>query len=121
MSKQICFFVTQKDVDYLIDYIYDFGAIVIDYTGRSLTKDMLSATNYNDLRTQERCNNFLITKPDFSISYRGASEKLEIDQYVSEVIEFSVCTPIPKRVIDTSSVDREFQKGEFIVIDDYEK
>lgn len=122
MNKQVCFFITQKDVDFLISYIYSLDAFLIDYAGELLTKQATAfIADYSYCQTHFGYNNFLITKPNFSLSYRTASGKPEVDQYVSEVIEFSLCTPIPKKIIDTSSVDEKFRKGGVIVIDDSEK
>lgn len=122
MSKQICFFTTQKDIDLLISLIYSLGAIIIDYTGKTLTKQVLSnIADYDHQQKNLHYNNVLITKPNFTLAYKMSSKGMVVDKCVSEVIEFSFCSPVPRTIIDTSSVDEEFRKEGIIVIDDTER
>ena len=122
MSKQICFFATQKDINLLLSRIYSLEAIVVDYTGKPFSKEeLLYATEYSCWQNYYQHNKFLITRPRASLSYRIAHERVEVDQCISEVIEFSLCTPVPRIVVDTSSVDEEFQKDGMIIIDDTER
>lgn len=121
MAKQICFFATQKDVELLLHNIYALGAIVIDYKGTPLTNNTLPTVSFDNLQAGREHNNYLITKPGLSLVFRTSSQTSEIDQVASEVIEFNVCRPIPKKIIDTSSVDKEFQRGGIVVIDDTER
>ena len=93
MSKQICFFATQRDIALLTGYIFTLEARIIDYVGNDLTKEVLYASFDNAFQEKS----FLITKSNFLLSYRTTDGKREIDPYTSEVIEMSTCRPISIR------------------------
>ena len=119
MGRQISFYATQKDADDLIEQIYLQGGIVLESTGTPLGKDeLLSITDYDYCQKHFDSNKFFVAKPDFSLCYHVNTAKKSIDEIKAEVIEFSLCNPSPTKVIDISSVDNNFRKEGFVIIDD---
>ena len=115
MGNQICFYVTQKDADTLIEQIYHQGGGVVDLTGKPLNKEELrSITDFESKK-------FFVTKPEFTLCYHSNTTKKSIDEMKAEVIEFSLCAPSSAKTIDTSSVDNNFKKDGFVVIDNSEE
>lgn len=118
MGKQICFYITPKDVNSLIEQIYLQNGFVLDSTGAALSKDeLVSIAHYDYCEKHFDSNKFFVAKSDFSLYYHCNTVKRRIDEQRSEVIEFSLCTPSPAKVIDTSSVENNFRKDGFIIID----
>lgn len=118
MGKQICFYITQKDVNTLIEQIYLQDGFVLDSTGTALSKDELfSIADCDYCKKHFNSNKFFIAKQNFSLCYHANTAKRSIDEKKAEVVEFSLCTPSPAKVIDTSSVDNNFRKEGFVIID----
>jgi len=119
MGRQICFYVTQKDADTLIEQIYLQGAMVVDFAGRPLQKEELQSITDNDYCQKHfESNKFFVMKPSLSLYYHSNAVKESIDEMKAEVIEFSLCRLSPAKIIDTSSVDNNFRKNGFVVIND---
>ena len=122
MGKQICFYATQKDADVLIEQIYLQDGVIVDLTGKPLNKEELqSITDNAYCQKHFESNKFFVTKPEFSLCYHSNTAKKSIDEMKAEVIEFSLCAPSPAKTIDTSSVDNNFRKDGFVVIDNSEE
>lgn len=118
MGKQICFYGTQKDVNDIIEKIQLKYGVVIDGTGTVLSKTELnSIADWYYSKSHFGGNKFYITKQEFLPYYRTKTTEKSINELTFEVIEFSLCTPSPAKVIDTSSVDVRFSKDGFVTID----
>jgi hypothetical protein len=119
MGKQICFFVTQKDVNALVEQIHSYKAFVVNAEGQRLNdEDLLSIADYDYCQKHFGSNKFFIVKPEFALCFYFNINKNTIDEMKAEVISFSLCSPQPERIVDTSPVDNNFRKNGFIVIDD---
>ena len=122
MGKQVCFYVTQKDAGTLIEQIYLQGGIVVDLGGKPLNEEELQSIAGNSYCQKHlESNKFFVTKPELSLCYHSNTAKKSIDVMKAEVIEFSLCTPSSATTIDTSSVDNNFRKDGFVVIDNSEE
>lgn len=122
MGKQICFYASQKDVDALTEQIHRQGGLVVDTVGKPLSKDELQLiSDYNYCKEYFGSNKFFVVKSNPSLHFDSDTVKRSIDEMKAKVIEFSLCTPSPTRVIDTSSVDDYFRKGGFVVITNSEE
>ena len=119
MGKQICFYGTQIDVNNIIDIIHQKNGVVIDGTGTVLSKTELnSIADWYYSESHFGGNKFYITKQEFLPYHHTKTTKKSIKEFPFEVIEFSLCTPSPAKVLDTSYVDARFTKEGFVVIDD---
>lgn len=107
MSKQISFFISNKDTDELIHLIRSLGGITVNAEGYEITKII-----------DNKC---FIKMHNSKLVYDSLGKERTLNQNVSEIIEFSVCSPQPSRIIDTSEVDNHFKRGGFFIIDDSEE
>lgn len=122
MGRQVCFYITQFDVDDLIKVIYNKNGIIIDSTGKKLNENELKLmTDSNYYQKHFNSNKFFITKQELFLKYNFENNQKHINEIVSEVIEFSLCTPIPKKIVDTSIVYNDFKRYGFTVINDADK
>ena len=119
MGKQIRFFITQKDIDKLVEMIYLNDGIVINFDGQELRKEeLMYLGDYDFCQNRFGYNQFLVTNHELTLSYQSFNDRKRINQFESEVIVFSLCTPHSQKIIDTSPVDNNFKKGGFIIFDD---
>ena len=119
MGKQVCFYASQKDVEALIDQIQRSCAIVVDASGSVLGSEaLLSIADFDYCKEHFGGNKFFVTKPDLSLLYYRHEGHIFIDQMQSEVIELSLCSPSPLKVVDTSSIDNNYLKNGFVVVSD---
>lgn len=105
MGKKVCFFITEKDAIDLIEIIKFYGGVKFD-------------TEKNDL---QKNNKFFFKLPDSVLVYASYNGEKNLNQIESEIIEFSLSKPQSPQVLDVSSVEEHFRKGEFIVVDDSDK
>lgn len=121
MSRQVCFYASQKDIDVLVDHIHNLCAIIVDTSGNILSSGALSSIADIDY-CQEHFdgNKFFVTRSNLVLRYYYREGMRFIDQMQSEIIELSLCRPSPIETIDTSSVDSIYLKDGFVVINDSE-
>ena len=105
MGKNICFFITEKDAVDLISAIKSNGGLEINEENNKLKKH----------------NKLFFALPDSELVYSSYNGEKRLNQIASEIIELSLSTPQPSKVLDISVVEKHFKKGEFIVIDDADK
>lgn len=121
MGKQTIFFATPIDLDAIFQEIYRRGAVVLNEYGAELNFKEIREI-YNDCFAGELygCNLYLTLAP-LSIVFLDNKAERRIDPIKSEVIVFNPCTQQAKLLLDTSSVDMHFRRGDFVVIDDTDK
>lgn len=119
MGKQICFFATPSDLNKLFEEMYLDNIIFMDDFGQKQDKEKLFFMVNRDFSGKSFSeSHFYITKTGVNLFYNYYDGGKKIDQLKSEVIQFHSCTQSPPIIIDTSSVDNNFRKGEFVVIND---
>ena len=107
MGKQICFFTTEEDTRDLIKIIRSVGGIIVNIKNQ-------------EIKTITDSKAFVRLKSSIML-YDIVGEEQLINQNKSEVIEFSLCARQHLQIIDTSSVDNHFKKGQFLIIDNPEE
>jgi len=119
MGRQICYFITQDDINKLVEAIYLNNGIILNYNGKELTKEELTfLADYEIYKRNFGLHNICITRKDFKIIYNFKKFKKWIDMFKSEVITFSLCTQRPEKIIDTSLVSNNFTRNGFLMIND---
>ncbi len=120
MGRQVCFFLTPKDLSGLINALYARGVKVVDDYGNNINLESLTQFIENDFNGKSFTDSFCYMYEDgFKLAYFDGSKT--INQIESEVIQFRACRQQSKKIMDTSSVEKNFEKGGFIVIDNTEE
>lgn len=114
MGKQIRFFATNNDWCNLFDSIYSKGLYIIDDNGNRFNLCEVKDILHNP---KNKIFMYYIVKDNWKIDYNGTF----IFPLTSELIELSICRSIPQTTVDLSPVDKHFQKGEYIVVNDRDK
>lgn len=113
MGRQICFFATQKDVDFLVREVEKKEGFILDFSGNALSQSELAS-----IADEEYCqqrwgsNQFCVATKNSSITYKNS----KIDVLSSDIITFSLCKSSPKQIIDTSCVDQQYQRRDCVII-----
>lgn len=119
MGRQICFFATPVDLEQLFQKIFENDMIVLSQSGKKLDIEDISQLIYSDFEGRSfGKSQFYITRENFNLVYLFCDGVKTINQLHSEVIQFYACRQLPEKILDTSSVDNGFRKGEFIVVHD---
>ena len=111
MGRQICFFATPVDYFLILEHIVDIGWFFIDYNGeeRSLTeiKQMIEDHyNYEGKRLS-----FFISSKTLKIVKDSFPNFSRIDEYCSEVIEISICSPPPPNIRGLITLPNQYESG----------
>ena len=101
MGKDICFFITEDDATNLISKIKSFGGFEVD--------------------EYKANNNYFFALPDSKIVYTSYNGRKKINPIESDVIELSCSVPQPAKILDMSLIEKNFRKGDFVVVDDSSK
>ena len=108
------FFATNNDWCNLFDSIYSKGLYIIDDNGNGFSLCEVRDILHNP---KNKIFMYYIVKDNWKIDYNGTF----IFPLTSELIELSICRSIPQTTVDLSPVDKHFQKGEYIVVNDRDK
>lgn len=121
MGRQVVFYATPTDAEAIFRKALDRNVIILDESGEELSfqrvMDMIRACFAGE---KYACNLFL-TLDGMQIEMTDNKRGRYVDMIKSEVIVFNPCTQQMKYILDMSSVEEAFKKGDFVVVDDVAK
>lgn len=119
MGKQVGIFASISDMENLLLHIEMLGVVLLDKHGKEIgrkeTIDGFDAWMRGDYISG--FSKVYLTKSHllriFSETKNG---EMQFDEFRSDVIELSACTPSEKQIVDTSDIDEKFRVGGCIII-----